>query len=185
MGSESDEERQRRRPEPPPVEFVRSGEPATPIPPRDQPAAWVPRPEDYFRPTGPPPAPAGAPGWLHVAAALLLILAALVAIGWTVALSIQFPTPSEYENLTRDLTPAQWATGQVLVLISIWGQSIALLAGVMAYLRLHWRFAIGCSLLSVLAIGLLGLADVIVGGATVLGLVGVAVLWLARREFAS
>ncbi|HYY48537.1 MAG TPA: hypothetical protein VFA17_07620 [Thermoplasmata archaeon] len=185
---ESDEEPERRRPEPPPVEFVRSGEPAAPLPPRDQPpAAWVPRPEDYFRPTGPPPAPTGAPGQLHIAAALLLVLSALVAIGWTVTLSVRFLSPSDYANATSNLTATEWALGQVCGLIGIWGQSTALLAGLMAYRRLHWGFAMGCATVSIVAIGLSAavFADAYFGGAAALGLVGVLMLVRARREFAS
>jgi hypothetical protein len=189
MGAESDEERERRRPEPPPVEFVKSGESAPPLPSREAPpAAWVPRPEDYLRPPSPVPTRvAGPPGRLHLAAGSLLILSALVAIGWTVFLSVRFLTPSDYANATQDLTASEWALGQICGLIGIWGQSVALLAGVMAFSRLHWRFAMGSALVSSLAISSTAVIflDPFFGGAAAIGLGGVLLLRFARREFAS
>jgi hypothetical protein len=190
MGDESDEEeRDKRRPQPPPVEFVKSGEPPSPLPPRDSPpAAWVPRPEDYIRPA--PTAPArmpGAPGRFHKAAGSLLIVSGLIAIGWTVYLSIRFLSPAEYANATKNLSASEWAIGQICGLIGIWGQSIALLAGAMALLRLHYRFAVGTAVVSSLAISSSAVLflDPFFGGAAAMGLIGLVLLRLARPEFAS
>lgn len=188
MGGDIEEDEERRRPEPPPVEFVRPGEAAAPLPPRDQPpAAWVPRPEDYFRPAAPPAPTFGAAGQLHVIAGILLVASALVAMGWTIALSIEFLSPSEYENLTANVTSGEWAAAQVCGLVGIWGQAVALLAGAMAFLRLNWRFAVSCAIVSILTIGgtalLFGQLPFAAAGA--LGIGGVALLSRARREFHS
>ena len=103
----------------PPVEFVKPGEAPAPLPPRDQPpAAWVTRPEDYLRQVAPPPQ-LRAPGQIHRVAGILLILSALVAVGWTIALSIRFLTPAQYENATAGLTPEAWAIGQICGLLGI------------------------------------------------------------------
>src|SRR5437870_902862 len=100
-----DDEEQKKRPSPPPVEFVKPGEAPAPLPPRDQPpAAWVTRPEDYLRQVAPAPQ-LRAPGQMHLVAGILLVLSALVAVGWTIALSIRFLTPAQYENATAGLAP--------------------------------------------------------------------------------
>jgi hypothetical protein len=159
-----------------------------PLPPRDQPpAAWVPRPEDYLRPTGRPPVALGAPGQLHAIAGVLLATSGIVAMAWTVAVIVRFPSPSDVENITANATPIEWATAQICFLLGIWGQAIALLAGVMAYYRLHWRFTVACSMLSTLAIGSTAAAflDTYFGGAALLGIIGIALLSRGRREFAS
>src|SRR5438034_10846069 len=104
MAGPDDEER-KKRPSPPPVEFVKPGEAPAPLPPRDQsPAAWVTRPEDYLRQAAPAPQ-LRAPGQMHLVAGILLDLSVLVALGWTIALSILFVTPAQYANRTTGLTP--------------------------------------------------------------------------------
>ena len=180
-----DDEEQKKQPSPPPVEFVKPGEAPAPLPPRDQPpAAWVTRPEDYLRQVAPPPQ-LRAPGQIHRVAGILLVLSAFVAVGWTIALSIRFLTPAQYENATAGLTPEAWAIGQICGLLGIWGQAIALLAGVMSFRRMSWRFVFAASLISVLSIGATAVAffDPFFGGAAGLGLVGVILLSLGRREF--
>jgi len=120
-----------------------------------------------------------------VAAGILLILSGLVAIGWTVFLSVRFLSPADYANATQNLTAAEWALGQVCGLIGIWGQSVALLAGAMAFSRLHWKFAISSALVASLAISSTAVLflDPYFGGAAVIGIAGVALLVPARREF--
>src|SRR5256884_1543296 len=145
----SDDEEQKKRPSPPPVEFVKPGEAPAPLPPRDQPpAAWVTRPEDYLRQVAPPPQ-LRAPGQIHRVAGILLVLSALVAVGWTIALSIRFLTPAQYENATAGLTPEAWAIGQICGLLGIWGQAIAVLPGGLSFPPMRWEFAFAGSLISV------------------------------------
>src|SRR5437667_2559565 len=180
-----DDEEQHKRPPPPPADLLNPREAPAPLPPRDQPpAAWVTMPEDYLRQVAPPPQ-LRAPGQIHRVAGILLVLSALVAVGWTIALSIRFLTPAQYENATAGLTPEAWAIGQICGLLGIWGQAIALLAGVMSFRRMSWRFVFAASLISVLSIGATAVAffDPFFGGAAGLGLVGVILLSLGRREF--
>src|SRR5947207_6530245 len=97
MAGPDDEER-KKRPSLPPVEFVKPGEAPAPLPPRDQPpAAWVTRPEDYLRQVAPAPQ-LRAPGQMHLVAGILLVLSALVAVGWTIALSIRFLRSEEHTS---------------------------------------------------------------------------------------
>src|SRR2546430_11239766 len=93
-----DDEEQKKRPSPPPVEFVKPGEAPAPLPPRDQPpAAWVTTPENYLRQVAPPPQ-LRAPGQIHRVAGILLLLSALVAVGWTIPFDILFLTPAQHQN---------------------------------------------------------------------------------------
>jgi hypothetical protein len=171
------------------VEFLKPGETPREFPPQEQrPAAWVPRPEDYLRPPMTPPvAPGGTRGVLHRVAGLLLALSGLVAMAWTVAAAVEFLTPAEYANLTEDVTPILWATSQVCALLGIWAQAVAILAGAMAFSRLHWRFAVTCAIIATVLIGGTAVAfgNPYYGGAAVLGLIGVALLTRGRQEFVS
>src|SRR5437667_10870967 len=93
-----DDEEQKKRPSPPPVEFVKPGEAPAHLPPRDQPpAAWVTRPEDYLRQVAPPPQ-LRAPGQIHREAGTLLVLSALVAAGWPIASIIRFLAAAHHGN---------------------------------------------------------------------------------------
>jgi hypothetical protein len=100
-------------------------------------------------------------------------------------LSIRLLTPSDYANATAGVTPETWAIGQICGLIGIWGQSVAVLAGIMSFRRMSWRFVFACSLIAVLSIGATALAffDPFFAGAAGLGLVAVILLSLGRREF--
>lgn len=170
------------------MEFVKPGDTPPPFPPREQrPAAWVPRPEDYLRPPVRGPIAPGAPGGLHRIAGILLALSGLVAMGWTIAASVEFLSPSDYANLTENVTPTLWAASQICALLGIWGQAVAILAGVMAFSRLHWRFAVTCAIVSTVAIGGTALAfgNLFYTVAAVLGVIGVLLLSRGRPEFVS
>src|SRR5438034_10342378 len=94
-----DDEEQKKRPSPPPVEFVKPGEAPAPLPPRDQPpAAWVTRPEDYLRQVAPPPQ-LRAPGQIHRVAGILLMLSVLVEVGCTHALASLFLTHAHTQHV--------------------------------------------------------------------------------------
>jgi len=84
MADAPNEEEQKKRSPPPPVEFLKPGETQGALPSRDQlPAAWVPRPEEYQRPTSwTPPTATGAPATSNLPklAGVLLMISAVVGM---------------------------------------------------------------------------------------------------------
>src|SRR2546427_711828 len=133
MAEESGEEEPKKRPAPPPVEFLKPGETQGPLPPRDQlPAAWVPRPEEYQRPTSwiPPTSSAPrAPSNLPKIAGVLLIVSAVVGMAGAIYQAVALPSVAEYTNFTQRNSPTTVALLQICGLISIWSQGLAFLRG--------------------------------------------------------
>jgi hypothetical protein len=178
MAEGPDQDEERKRPTPPPVEFLRPGEAQTP-PPRDQtPAAWVPRPEDFQRPPAwtPPTAAPGGRSNLPKVAGVLLALAALIGMAGAVYSALNLPSPEEYVNFTQNRSPATVATSQICALLSIWSQAMALLGAILAFQRMNWRLTLACAVLSLGTLGFLGEASLV-------GSVALVVTFLARRYF--
>ena len=181
----------RKRQEPPPIEFVKPGEEQPSEPQRERPpAAWVTRPEDYQQPRyaqapAPPRSTSLGTGRTARTAGALLILAAAVSIAYILWVSLTPLSPSEYANLSSD--PSLYALGQVCGLIVTWAQAIMVLAGIMAFLRMSWRMAMGCAFFSMLMLGGYAVAvlDPILIGASFLGLVGFILTVTSRKEFLS
>lgn len=182
MADEDSEKRDKPREFPPPVEFLKPGEAQAPLPPRDQSAAWVPRPEDYQRPTTPwtPPAGPARPSNLPTAAAILLILAGVLGIAATLVAALNLPSVSDYANYTNASRnpPELVAFFQVCGVLSIWSQALAVLGGVMAYQRMNWRITLVCAAFSVLTLGF-------AFEASVLGSLGLVFVLLSRKAFRS
>lgn len=182
MADPRSEEEQKKRPSPPPVEFLKPGEEPGPLPPRDQPpAAWVPRPEEYHGPpswTPPPAAGAGASNLPKLAGVLLLVSA---TIGMAGALygALSLPTVPEYENITVNTPPMVLAATQICGLISIWSQAMALLGGIMALQRMNWKLTIVCAIFS------LGTLGIFLFEASLIGFLGLIVTLRARPFFLS
>ena len=155
MASDSPEEEQKKRQSPPPVEFLKPGEAQAPLPPRDQPAAWVPRPEDYQ----PPPAwtpPAGqgrGASNLPRIAGTLLAVSAILGMAGAIYNAVTLPSVADYANYTQNTSPALVAASQICGLISIWSQAMALLGGVMAYQRMNWKLTVVCAIFSLATLG--------------------------------
>lgn len=178
MAGEPSEEEKKKRSSPPPVEFVKPGEAQGPLPPRDQPAAWVPRPEDYQPPAGWTPAPTGPPqpSNLPRIAGVLLVLAAALGMAGAISSAVNLPSVAEYANFTNG-SPAVIATIQVCGLISIWSQAMALLGGVMAFQRMNWKLTLVCAIFSLLTLG------IFLFEASLLGLLGLILVVRARPYF--
>lgn len=179
MTDDEPEGSDRKRPEPPPIEFLKPGE--TPAPPAETqaPAAWVTRPEDYQQPAYPvAPAPSrqGQPGKYGLYAGILLLLAGAFGIAAVVSSSITPISPAVYANLTSDT--ASFITNQICGIIIIMAQSAAILGGVMAIQRLNWRLTMVCAILATLTVGFYL-------EASFMGMVACALVAIARREFHS
>lgn len=182
---------EKKRQEPPPLEFLKPGEEQPAPPPEQRPAvAWVTRPEDYQRPQyAPPPAPprTGPPGTGNRArlAGILLIASSAVTIAWVLAASLTPMSPAAYANLTSDTS--LYAILQVCGLIVTWAQAIMILGGLMAFQRVNWRMAVGCAFFSMLMIGGYAVAalDPVMLGAAALGLVGFILTVMSRDDFRS
>lgn len=185
----------KKRQEPPPIEFLKPGQ-EQPAPPPEQrpPAAWVTRPEDYQRPQyaqGPAPPRAGPRGAGKNAriAGLLLILAAALSAGWLLFNSLTPLSVSDYANFSKDT--GAYALNQVCSMFVVWGQAIMALAGIMAYQRLNWRMTVSCALVSLMLLGgfavlvLAAVLDPLVIAAAILGLVGFVLTVTAKDEFVS
>lgn len=157
MPDETDEEAQKRRQSPPPVEFLKPGETQAPLPTRDQPpAAWVPRPEEYQPPRSwtPParPTAAGGPNLPKIAGALLIV-AAVLGMAGSVYNAVTLPSVSEYRNFTQNNSPAYVAALQICGLLSIWSQAMAFLGGIMAFQRMNWKLTLVCAIFSLATLG--------------------------------
>ena len=180
MGEESGEGDDKRRPTPPPVEFMKPGEAAGPLPPRDQsPAAWVPRPEDFRGPASWTPTPRTAPGASNLprVAGILLLLSATIGMAGAVYNAVNLPSPADYANFTQSNTPVIVATLQICGLISIWAQGMALLGGIMAFQRMNWKLTLVCAMFSLATLGFFSLE------ASVIGLVALFMTIRARPFF--
>lgn len=167
----------KKRQEPPPLEFLKPGEAQTPPPAESVPAAWVTRPEEFQQPTypaGPAPPRRGAPGKLGLYAGILLILAGVFGIASLMQLALVPLSPSDYANLTND--SATYITNQICGFIVIWAQAAALLGGIMAIQRMNWRLTVVCAIFATLTGGF-------VLEASFMGLVGFVLVILARKEF--
>ena len=175
----ADDGRPERRAEPPPIEWVRPQE-ATPPPVPPSPAAWVPRPEDFERP-GPrveTPIPRGPRG-LSKAAGVCLFLAGAIGIAGSVY-SILYPlSDAEIANLTAGIDPATLTLIYICGLASVYAQAFALLGGVLAYQGANWKLAVVCGFASLLTLGIVFVEASVIGG------IGLLLLFLSRREFVS
>jgi len=181
MADEPGEEEQKKRPSPPPVEFLKPGETQGPLPPRDQlPAAWVPRPEEYQRPTSWAPPPAGAPrapSNLPKIAGVLLIVSAVVGMSGAIYNAVTLPSVAEYTNFTQGNSPTTVALLQICGLISIWSQGLAFLGGVMAFQRMNWKLTLVCAIFSLATLGFFYVEG------SLIGLIGLIVTIRARPYF--
>lgn len=181
----------KKRPTPPPIEFVKPGEEQPTQPPQERPAAaWVTRPEDfqrpqYTQPSAPTQTRAAGPGNTARLAGIFLILAAAVSAGYFVLSSITPGSVSDYVNATSD--PSLYAIAQVCAIFALWGQAIMVIAGVMAFQRVNWRMTVGCAFLSMLLVGGFALAylDPVMLGTSFIGILGFVLTVTARKEFVS
>ncbi len=182
---------EKKRQEPPPIEFLKPGEEQPAAPPEQRPpAAWVTRPEDYQRPQYPPapapPRPASAAGANRArAAGILLILASAASVSALLLASFPPLTPQQYANYTNDTT--LYTLNQVCSLFLIWAQAIMVLGGIMAFQRMNWRLTVACAFFSMLMLGGYALAvlDPIMLGAAFLGIVGFILTVMSRQDFLS
>ena len=171
MADGSGDEDERRRPSPPPVEFLKPHEAPAPLPPRDQPpAAWVPRPEDFRSPASWRPPPGGAPAASNLPriAGALLLASAVIGMAGSVYNAVTLPSVSDYANFTQNNTPAVVATAQICGLISIWAQAMALLGGIMAFQRMNWKLTLVCAIFSLATLGFVYFEASLVGALALL-----------------
>ncbi len=172
----------KKREEPPPLEFVKPGEAQAPLPPRDQPpAAWVPAPEEFQRRQAPwqrGPTPVRGPARFSRIAGIVLILAGILGIAASVYQALNLPSVANYANFTLNNTAEVVAFSQICGLLSIWSQVAAILGGVMALQRLNWRLAVVCAVFAPLTLGF-------IFEASFLGVLGLVLVILAKKEFAS
>ena len=179
---------EKRRQEPPPLEFLKPGETQAPPPAQQTPAAWVTRPEEFQQPTyaqgpAPPRAQPASSGRLAQAGGLSLFLAGLLSIGYILGTSLTPMTPTQYANLSSDASV--YALAQICGTLVIWSQIVALLTGVMAFRKMGWRFTSGCAFFAMA--GLAGYAalfgDIYGLPSALLSMVGFILIIMARREF--
>lgn len=166
MSEGSNDEDEKRRAAPPPVEFLKPGEEQAPLPSREQsPAAWVPRPEDFRAPTEwtPPARPPIGGSNLPKVAGVLLIASAGVGMAGALLSALSLPSPEEYANITQNTTPSILAAAQVCGLISIWSQAMALLGGIMALQRMNWKLTVVCAIFSLGTLGIYGFEASLIG----------------------
>ena len=191
MAEPGSDDASRKRQQPPPIVFVKPGEEApAPQAPSQPPAAWVPRPEDFKRPAyaaarTPTPTRAPGPGRIAQFAVATLILAAVVSIGNFLYSSLTPLSPAQNQNLTNDT--ALYALGEVCALLSVWGQAVAILAGVMVMQRINYRFAVSAAFFGMFGIAAFGLLtlDPVMMLAAFLAVIGFSLVVIARREFVS
>lgn len=179
MADDSPDSPEKRRQQPPPIEFLKPGETQAPPPQQQAPAAWVTRPEDYQQPAYPAaPAPPrqAAPGRYGLYAGVLLILAGGLGVAAFVSASLTPVSTSQYANLTNDT--ATYITNQICGMIIIMAQSAAILGGVMAIQRLNWKLTMVCAILATLTVGFYLEASFI-------GMLACVLVAIARREFRS
>jgi hypothetical protein len=173
---------EKKRPESPPIEFLKPGETQAPPPEPQQPAAWVTRPEDYQRPqysTAPaPPRPAatGSARRAHLAG-ILLILAGIVGVGETILASLTPLSAADYANLSSNAT--SYALSQICAIVTVWAQAAALLGGIMAFQRMNWKLTFVCAVFAMLTGGYF------LFEASFLGMIGFILVIVGRKEFLS
>ncbi len=186
----------KKRQEPPPIEFLKPGEeqPAPPAQPQ-QPAAWVTRPEDYMRPPyaqapAPPRPTAAGEGRTSRIGGIVLALAGISSIAYLLGTSLTPMSVAQYQNLTTD--SSVYVFNQVCGTIVTWSQAIALLAGVMAFQRMNWRFTVSCAFFVMLSlagffllVALGGVLDGFLALSGFLSLAGFVLVLIGRREFLS
>jgi hypothetical protein len=182
MASDESDSEKKPRQEPPPIEFLKPGEPQAPLPPRDQPpAAWVPKPEEFQRPQAQyPRGPVqvrGPPRFSRLAG-IVLVLVGVIGIAASIYQALNLPSVSDYENYTLTNSTAFVAVSQICGLISIWAEAAALLGGVMAIQRSNWKLTLACAVFAPLTIGF-------IFEASFLGVVGLVLVILSRNEFVS
>ncbi len=148
------------------------------MPPRDQPAAWVPRPEDYRPPQAWGPAPTGPPpvSNLPKIAGVCLLLAGILGMAGAIYSAVTLPSVSDYASFLNNSTTFI-ATIQICGLISIWSQAMALLGGVMAWQRMNWKLTLVCGIFSLLTLG------IVYFEASLLGLLGLILVVRSRPHF--
>ncbi len=179
MSDDNSEGPDRKRAQPPPIEFLKPGEAQTPPPESQPPAAWVTRPEDYQQPTYPvAPAPPrqGQPGKYGLYAGILLLLAGGFGIAAVVSASITPISAANYTALTNNT--GAYVTNQICGIIIIMAQSAAILGGIMAIQRLNWKLTMVCAILATLTVGFYL-------EASFMGMIACALVAIARREFHS
>ena len=182
----------KKRQQPPPIEFLKPGEeqPAQPSQER-APAAWVTRPEDYQRPQYAQPqpqqqrTPPHGPGNRARIAGVLLVLGAVVSATYFVLSQLTPASPADYANFTSDTS--LYVTSQVCLIFSVWGQAVMALAGIMAYQRLNWRMTVGSAFISILLVGGAALVflDPVLMGTDFIAIVGFVLAVVAKQEFVS
>lgn len=181
MADNSPDAPEKKRQEPPPIEFVKSGEPQAPSSSPQQPVAWVTRPEDYQVPAYPqgpaPPRQVGMPGGrLPIYAGILLIAAGALGMAAFVYASMTPLSVPDYANFSKDT--GAYFINQVCGLIVIWAQAAAILGGIMALQRMNWRLTLVCAILATLTIGF-------TFEASILGMIGFVLVIVGRKQFAS
>lgn len=182
---------EKKRQEPPPIEFLKPGEvQQTPPPQPGPPAAWVTRPEDYQRapyaPAPAPPRPAAGSGAIRAQiAAVLLISAAALSVASLLLASFPPPSVQQYQAFTND--SSLYAISQVCNLFVIWAQAIMVIGGIMAWQRMNWRMTVACSFFSMFLISGYALAvlDLIMLLAAGVGIAGFVLAVMAREDFVS
>lgn len=88
------------------------------------------------------------------------------------------PSPEEYANFTQNNSPVELAVLQICGLISIWGQAMALLGGIMAFQRMNWKLTAVCAVASLATLGFYFEASLV-------GVVALFVTMRARPHFLS
>ncbi len=179
----------KKRQEPPPIEFLKPGEEQASQPQAQRPAAaWVTRPEDYQRPQytqGPAPPRTGAQGTGNRPrlGGILLVLAGVTSLGYILYVSLTPPTPQQFQQMTNDTT--LYALNQVCGTIVVWSQAVAVLSGALAYQRVSWRFTVGCAFYAMIALAgyVIASGDPLGLPAAILGVAGFALVAVSRREF--
>lgn len=193
MADEDSTSPDKKRQEPPPIEFVKPGEEPPAPPPEQRPtAAWVTRPEDFQRPQfapAPPRTTAQGPGTNARIAGALLILAAVISGASLLYNSLTPLSPADYANLTSD--QSVYALNQVCGLIVIWAQAFMAIGGIMAFQRMNWRMSVGLSFVAIITMGgysflvLLAVIDFGLLASAVLGIIGFILVVVSRQDFLS
>ncbi len=171
----------RKRQQPPPIEFLKPGETQAPPQEPQQAVAWVTRPEDYQRPSytqGPAPTrpmPQGT-GRMARIAGVVLILAGIFGIAAVLWNGLTPMSVANYTSLASD--PGTYAINQVCGIIVIFAQAGALLGGIMALQRLNWKLTLVCAILAMLTLGF-------TFEASFLGMVGFILVVMSRKDFYS
>lgn len=174
------DEEPRKRPEAPPIEWLKPGETQAPAPEPSQPAAWIPRPEDYQRRAAwPEPARPSPRRGLNRAAGVCLVLAGLIGIMGSVYSTVYPPSPEQVANLTAGLDAATVTFLYLCGLVSVYAQAFALLGGVLAYQGRSWKLVLACAVMSLFSLGL------VLFESSLLGALGLVFVLMSKRDFSS